>query len=297
MPDGEPFPVDLTIVRTKWDDKHVGLGYIYDMREQNRLKTEIEAALIKTKEASRAKSEFLSRISHEMRTPMNALMGMTQIAQRSSDLQKTLTYLNKIGEYSSKLLQLIDNMLDITRMEYNTFQLASSVFDFNAMMQEIIQMTSYYATWKNLTFTHDVSPSIPASLLGDEGRLKQVIISLLGNSIKFTPENGKINLSVFILCGESDNLTLQFEIGDTGIGIIKEKHDDIFNIFEQADGGPSRKHGGIGLGLPLSKRIIEMMGGTIYFESNPEIGTKFIFSCNMLIPKANFQAMDSYPFF
>jgi signal transduction histidine kinase len=120
--------------------------------------------------------------------------------------------------------------------------------------------------------------------MGDEKRINQVIVILLGNAIKFTPENGEINLSVFAIVTENGIISLQFEITDTGIGIREEKHDTIFNIFEQADGGLSRKHGGIGLGLPLSKRIIEMMGGTIYFESSPEIGSTFIFTCKMSIP-------------
>jgi signal transduction histidine kinase len=240
-------------------------------------------AVIKTQEASRAKSEFLSRMSHEMRTPMNAIMGMIQVAKISKDPQKTLGALNKIDEESRKLLLLIDNVLDITKIEYETFKLVYTSFDFNAMIRDIVQMTSGHFAEKQLAFTYDVSPSIPASLIGDKRRLKQVIDTLLGNAIKFTPKDGKVHLSIRALEISGDSITLKVEISDTGIGIPAEKQNDLFVIFEQADGGLARSYGGIGIGLALSKRIIEMMGGTIHLESEPGVGSKFTFTCKMTL--------------
>jgi signal transduction histidine kinase len=238
-------------------------------------------AVIKAQEASRAKGDFLSRMSHEMRSPMNVIMGMTQIAKISNYPQKTISALNKIDEASRKLLQLIDNVLDITRMEYDTLKLVESAFDFNEMIREIIQMTSQHFSEKQLEFTYDVSPLIPSSLTGDKRRIKQVIDTLLGNAIKFTPENGKVHLSIRAQEINGGSITLEIEITDTGIGIPAEKQNDLFEIFEQADGGLTRKHGGIGIGLALSKRIIEMMGGVILLESEPGAGTKFVFTCKM----------------
>ena len=280
-PDGKPLPVELTMIRAKQGDKYVGLGYIYDMRDQVRLKTEIESALVKTQEASRAKSDFLSRMSHEMRTPMNAIMGITQIAKTSCDPGETLDYLNRIEVSSRELLRLIDDVLDITSVEYDTFKLVASVFEFNAMIRDILQMISRSATEKRLTFAYDISPSIPARLIGDEKRLKQAVINLLANAVKFTQENGKVRLAIQRIEAFGENITLQFEVSDTGIGIPKEKHNEIFYLFEQADGGLTRKHGGIGIGLPLSKRIIEMMGGELRLESEPGKGSTFTFTCKL----------------
>ncbi|MDR0306431.1 MAG: response regulator [Chitinispirillales bacterium] len=251
---------------------------------------ETQKALI----ASRAKSEFLSRMSHEMRTPMNAIMGMTQVAKISSNLNKTLGYLNKIDESSHELMKLIDDVLDITKIEYDTFKLEPVNFSFNAMIRDILHMTSYNAADKKQLFTYDISPLIPMSLTGDEKRLKQVIISFLINAVKFTPENGKIHFAVSVLEERGGDITLQFEVSDTGIGIPVGKQKNIFVLFEQIDGGLSRNHGGIGLGLALSKRIIEMMDGEIHVESQPQKGSKFTFTCKLKVKSSGKLAKGAF---
>jgi CheY-like chemotaxis protein len=222
-------------------------------------------------------------MSHELRTPMNAVIGMTQTVKTTNDPEKRLERLNKIDEASRELLQRIDDVLDVAGIDYGTFKLVHSVFDWDALIRDILQMTDHNANEKKQAFTHDIDPSIPEALTGDEKRLRQVVVSLLGNAVKYAPENGKIHLSIRVLERTGEKITLQFEISDNGIGILKEKQNDIFRLFEQMDGGLTRRHGGIGLGLALSKHIAGMMDGDIVFESEPGTGSKFIFTCKLAI--------------
>jgi PAS domain S-box-containing protein len=279
--DGHPVPCDLTLVPVKQGDRYIGLSYFYDLREQNRLKAEIEKALYNAQEASRAKSEFLSRMSHEMRTPMNTIMGLAQVARMSSSPKEIGKYLDDIGGASRVLLGLIDDVLDMSSIEHDSFKLLDAAFDFGAMIGDVLQAIGHSASEKRQAFTSYISPSIPPTLIGDERRLKQVIVSLLVNAVKYTPEQGKIHLAAVVLEKADENVTMRFEITDSGVGISKEKQDDIFAIFQQADGGVARKHQGVGLGLALSKHIIEMMGGQIHLDSEPGKGSKFTFTCKL----------------
>ena len=251
---------------------------------------EAENALLEAQAANRAKSEFLARMSHEMRTPMNAIMGMVQISKISKDPVKKENYLEEIDRSSRKLLALIDDVLDVSGMEYGSFKLVNSAFDTNAMFRDALHEVSYAASIKQQELITRIDSSIPDSLIGDKKRLKQVIVSLLANAVKFTPEQGEIRFSAFIVNEDSaqynaqksgEIITLQVEVADNGIGMSKEQQKELFRIFEQVDGGFARKYGGIGLGLALSARIIEMMGGRIWVESELDKGSKFIFTCKL----------------
>jgi len=230
---------------------------------------------------SRAKSEFLARMSHEMRTPMNAIMGMMQIIKIRGIPDNIKDNLGKIDVACAQMMRLIDDALDISGMEYGIFKIANYVFDFNAMIEAISQAVGYNASEKQQTLKFKIDPAIPVSLEGDEKRLKQVITTLLANAVKYTPENGEIYFEARMLNDENDTVTLQIEVADNGIGISKEQQSRLFNIFEQADGGNTRKYGGIGLGLALSKHIIGKMGGDIWIESELEKGSKFLFTCRL----------------
>ena len=257
----------------------------HDLREKNELNKkmveEIKNALFEVQEANRAKNEFLSRMSHEMLTPMNAIMGMTQIAKMSDSLDKANEYLDQIDESSRHLLRLINDLLDISGKKDSVFRLVDSDFSFKGVIRNVLKDINRDLNKKQQALTFDIDQSIPASLTGDENRLAQVIANLLTNSIKFTHEHGEIHFSARVIEEDNETVTLQIEVADNGIGIPKDKQSEIFSIFEQADGNLSRKHGGAGLGLPLSERIVEMMGGKIWVDSEPDKGSKFMFTCKL----------------
>jgi len=255
---------------------------IVQLRIRNQLKIVNNMRLIIEKElsekSSRAKSEFLSRMSHEIRTPMNAIIGMTSLARATDDLVKKNDYLDKSAAASRDLLRLVEDVLDISDLSDGKFLLDSSEFRFGDMLAGIIQKADHWFEKKQQVFNSDIDPSIPDIIIADERRLTQVIENLLSNASKFTQEHGKISLKAFGLNVQDDQLTLQIDVIDEGIGISKDKQIIIFDAFEQVDGGISRKFGGAGLGLHLSKTIIEKMGGRIWVRSEHGKGSKFSFT-------------------
>jgi len=234
---------------------------------------------------SRTKSEFLSRMSHEMRTPMNVIIGILQVFGMLGVPDNIKEHCSAMDEAAHTLLDLINDVLDISDMGYGTYKLSESAFDFNAMVCNVLRIADNNASKKKQMLDSKIDPAIPASLLGDENRLRQVISALLSNAVKFTPNGGEIYLNARVIDSNSEKITLQVEISDNGIGISKEQQKDIFSIFEQADGSLTREHGGIGLGLALSKRIVEMMEGKIWIESELGKGSKFIFNCRLKFDK------------
>jgi len=231
---------------------------------------------------SRAKSEFLSRMSHEMRTPMNAILGILQIFDVSDiphDLKENCDIMRSSANI---LLRLIDNALDISDVEYGTFRLSDSAFDFKTVVWDLLQAADNDASKKRQLLDCKVDSAIPDLLYGDEKRLKHVINSLLTNAIKFTPEEGEIIFDARVVNEEKKAITVRVEVTDNGIGISKEQQDSVFSVFEQADSSSTREYGGIGLGLTLSKRIVEMMDGNIGVESELGKGSKFYFTCKMM---------------
>ncbi|MDR2356444.1 MAG: response regulator [Clostridiales Family XIII bacterium] len=231
--------------------------------------------------ASRAKGEFLANMSHEMRTPMNAVIGMTAIARKTSDPEKKDSCLKKIEDASTHLLGVINDILDISKIEANKLELSLTDFVFEEMLRRVVDVVNLRAEEKRLDFTVHTDKAIPRVLTGDDQRLAQVIANLLSNAVKFTPEYGKIRLDAH-LTEENDGLCMiRIAVSDTGIGISDEQKSRLFTSFEQADSGTSRKFGGTGLGLAISKRIVEMMGGTVWVESTPGRGSVFSFAIRM----------------
>ncbi|MDR2536055.1 MAG: response regulator [Treponema sp.] len=228
-------------------------------------------------QSNRAKSEFLSRMSHEIRTPMNAIIGMTAIARNARDFEKISYCLEKIEQASSHLLGVINDILDMSKIESVKFDLSYLEFDFERMLQKITNVVNFRIEEKKQNFIIKIDKRIPYMIISDEQRLSQVIINLLSNAVKFTPEGGTITLNTKLIREENRVCVLQIEVTDTGIGITQEQQKRLFQSFEQADGGISRKFGGTGLGLAISKRIVEMMDGKIWIESEPGKGARFIF--------------------
>ena len=255
------------------DDTNTSVGVILLFTDLSSL---IEAKN-HAEEASRAKSDFLANMSHEMRTPMNAIIGMTNIAKAAKDIERKDYCLDKVQTASIHLLGVINDVLDMSKIEANKLTLSLEEFDFEKMLMKVTNVLGYSIEQKNLTFRVDLDPEIPRFLISDDQRLSQVITNLLSNAVKFTPEDGKITLTAKLHEQTSQDLTLEISVQDTGIGISPEQQKKLFRSFQQADAGTSRKFGGTGLGLAISKRIVEMLGGDIQVTSAPGAGSIFSF--------------------
>ena len=230
---------------------------------------------------SSAKSEFLSRMSHEMRTPMNAIIGMLQVLEMEGIPENIRKHCEVMESSAHTLLSIIDDMLDISDMKYGSFKLTESVFDFKIMLREVLLNADKIASKKHQMLNCHTDSNIPVTMSGDGPRLKHVIANLLANAVKFSPENGEIYFNTQIIEEDKETITIQFDVTDDGIGISREQQENIFSTFEQADNGNNREYNGIGIGLALSKRIIELMGGNIWVESELGKGSKFYFTCKL----------------
>lgn len=228
---------------------------------------------------SKAKTDFLSRMSHEIRTPMNGIMGMTAIAKASvEDKEHTLDCLNKIEASNKYLLSLINDILDMSRIESGKLELSFLPVDLTKQMHNMESLIRPQTAEKNLMFQLKNNFVKPICVMTDELRLNQILINLLGNSVKFTPNGGNIVLNAEIMGEDEKHVTIQFSVTDTGIGISEKAQEWIFNAFEQADSGTASTYGGTGLGLSISSRLVQMMGGTLQVESEPEKGSNFYFT-------------------
>jgi len=246
-----------------------------------RLRVQNQLNLIAKKRAeyqSSAKSEFLSRMSHEMRNPMNTIVGMMQVIKMRGIPHELKEYFDEIDKASGQQLNMIDDMLDMSKIELGVFKMTDSVFNFNAMVGGVLQTARESASVKQQTLNFNIDPKIPSSLAGDETRLKQVIDALLTNAVKYTPQHGEISFDAHILAEYGGIITIKIEVADNGTGISKELQEKLFDVFEQGDGSTTREHGGMGIGLALAKRIVEMMGGSIWVDSEPGKGSEFTFT-------------------
>ena len=245
---------------------------------RNEMTKELASALEKAQAASRAKSSFLSNMSHEIRTPINAIIGMTLIGKSAPGTEKKDYAFENIGSASTHLLGVVNDILDISKIEADKFVLSDMEFDFEKMMQRIVNIISFRINEKSQKFTVYPDPKIPKWLSGDDQRLAQIITNLLSNAVKFTPEKGEISLNTNFISETDGICRLQISVKDTGIGITDEQKTRLFKSFEQAEAGTVRKYGGTGLGLAISKRIVELMGGEIWVESESGHGSTFTFT-------------------
>ncbi|MDR0456188.1 MAG: response regulator [Treponema sp.] len=239
--------------------------------------TMLQDALYKATEASKAKGEFLSNMSHEMRTPMNAIIGMTAIGRNSKDMERKDYALNKIDDASTHLLGVINDVLDMSKIEANMLELSPIEFNFEKMLQKVVAVVNFRVDEKQQKFTVRIDKEIPKTLIADDQRLAQVITNLLGNAVKFTPEKGSVTLDARLIEEENGLYTVQISVSDTGIGISDEQQKRLFSSFQQAESSTTRKYGGTGLGLAISKSIVEMMGGKIWVQSELDKGSTFAF--------------------
>jgi len=238
----------------------------------------IDRAKEKAGEESRQKSAFLANMSHEIRTPMNAIIGMTYIGKTAGDVPRKDYCLDKIENASQHLLGVINDVLDMSKIEANMFDLSHEEFSFEKMLQRVINIAGFRAEEKKQKLTVHIDKSIPRLLIGDDQRLAQVVTNLLGNAVKFTPEGGTIRLNANLLSEDEGVYNIQVTVIDSGIGISPEQQKQLFRAFKQADSRIARKFGGTGLGLAISKNIVEMMGGKMKLESEQGKGSSFSFN-------------------
>jgi signal transduction histidine kinase/CheY-like chemotaxis protein len=227
--------------------------------------------------SSQSKTDFLARMSHEMRTPMNAIIGMATIAQNSTDHEKTINCLAKINEASVHLLGVINDILDMSKIEDGKFEISTAEFELEKMLKRINSTMKFKLNEKKHNLILRIDKDLPERIIADEQRLAQVLTNLLSNAVKFTDVDGTIILSIKIIAVKDKFYTLRFNVIDTGIGISAGQIGKLFTLFEQADGTTSRKYGGTGLGLAVSGSIVELMGGKIWVESEPGKGSDFAF--------------------
>ena len=231
--------------------------------------------------ASKAKSEFLANMSHEIRTPLNAIIGMTTIGMSATDPERIKYCFTKAVDASNHLLGVINDILDMSKIESGKFELSLAEFNFEGMLRRAVGVVNFRVDERNQKLDVRIDKSIPKNLIGDDQRLAQVITNLLSNAVKFTPDNGSISLSTLLTEKENGLCEILFSVADTGIGITAEQQSHLFQSFQQAESDTTRKFGGTGLGLSISKNIVELMDGRIWVESEVGQGSVFRFTVRM----------------
>ena len=298
---GEPLPCEVTRMRIDLRGNPVMLSYVRDMRSQKQAEETLRQAKEQAEVATKAKSEFLARMSHEIRTPMNGVLGLTHMAMSQNPPPQQQQFLSKIQASAKILLGVLNDILDFSKIESGSLQLEKAPFSLDEMLTTLEDLFQAQAGNKNLHFTIERDPAVPRALMGDALRLSQVLLNLCSNAIKFT-EKGGVCLHISPVrageepatpAAEASVAKLHFSVADTGVGMDGEQLARLFKPFAQADVSTTRKYGGTGLGLVISKLLVEMMGGALEVASSPGQGSRFSFTLEFALPAP--EELEEYP--
>jgi two-component system sensor histidine kinase/response regulator len=257
---------------------------IHKLRAAEEAKIQAEAAKSEAETANQIKDEFLANMSHEIRTPMNAIIGLSHLCLQTVMSVKQQDYLKKINGSAKSLLRILNDILDVSKIEAGKMEIEQTTFELEDVMGNVATIVGNRAHEKKIEFLLQTTPDVPQLLIGDPLRLSQVLINLAGNAVKFT-QHGEVIVRVARARETNEEVVLRFSVIDTGIGMTQQEIDKLFHPFTQADSSTTRKFGGTGLGLTISKRLVEMMGGRIWVESNPGFGSRFIFVARFQKPE------------
>ncbi|MCB1191327.1 MAG: PAS domain S-box protein [Leptospiraceae bacterium] len=296
--DGSNFPMELAVSEVSFQDQKLFTGIIRDITTRKETEKALLEAKLEAEEANKAKSNFLANMSHEIRTPMNAVIGFSELLSTIVTDAQQKNYVDSIRKAGKSLLTLINDILDFSKIEAGRLEIHKEPVNSRLVFEELKQLFDIRVKDKDLQFILEIDKDIPDTLLIDEYRLRQVLVNLIGNAIKFT-DRGFVKLAVNSNIYEDDKskVDLIISVQDTGIGIPQEYHEYIFESFRQQDSNITRKYGGTGLGLAISKKLVEMMNGKITVQSNPGVGSTFTVSIrDVNIPATTITSVQSEEF-